>query len=576
MLSLKKIGVSILVFTQFFTLNASPYKNDSANERMKSHVDMIKNIFDVVYAPKDWKESYLGWNLENATKEAKQKIDLKQKTTLKDFQRILKEFLAGAHDHHVTIRFHSTERAFLPFLVKGTENRYFISQVDYDLLSPSVYRIEVGDELVSFDGRPVHEEVLKIQKEEFLTTEEGTDRSLAEIYLTQRSRSKGMHVPSGGVMIGIKKLYDQKIREYQLSWNYEPEEIKSHFQMHPKNVSNKKLTWLEKSLNNKMMTFTVEDLYLKSDINKESSIKIGSKKGVLQNLGKLWWKSDDDSSFRAYIYENEAGQLIGYIRIPTYGASGYEASEFREIIELFEERTEALVIDQMNNPGGSLFYMYALASYLTEQPLKVAKHQVALDQSYIEEAIEGIPLLESITNDAEAVDFFGDDLMGYPVTYQMVQLNLSYYRFILDEWSQGKTLTNPTHLYGVDCINPNPYVKYTKPILILANELSFSAADFFPAIFQDNQRGTIMGKKTAGAGGFISSCHYPNLLGIKYIVYTRSIASRPNREHSTIENLGVTPDCPYEVTIDDLKHSYRNFAKEINNQVFELLYRERG
>src|SRR5262249_32681194 len=45
---------------------------------------------------------------------------------------------------------------------------------------------------------------------------------------------------------------------------------------------------------------------------------------------------------------------------------------------------------------------------------------------------------------------------------------------------------------------------YTKPIIILIDELSISAADIFPAMMQDNHRALLVGVRSSGGGGSVS------------------------------------------------------------------------
>ena len=51
---------------------------------------------------------------------------------------------------------------------------------------------------------------------------------------------------------------------------------------------------------------------------------------------------------------------------------------------------------------------------------------------------------------------------------------------------------------------PSPVV-YTKPMVVLIDEFSTSAADIFPAMIQDNGRAPLVGHRTNAGGGSISA-----------------------------------------------------------------------
>lgn len=575
MLQLKRLAVCLsLLSFPFLTIEA----DTKIQQKMKSHLDVIKNILDAGYAPAFWKENQFGWNLDHEIELAKSTVGINNCSNIAEFQKIVRDFFSGMHDQHVFARFHATEEASLPFLVKGTNDKYFISHVNRDRLSSSVYQIDVGDELVIFDGMKAHDAVLNLQREISKNSEDGADRAVAEMFLTNRRRAYAHEVPKGPIRIGIKKRGSKKVFFYQLTWDYKPEQITNHQKIFDGKYSFKKEILIPENEESRhfkqLMISSYHDFFSQLRIEEpECGHAPGSRKSFLPQLGKTWWVSSKKKPFHAYLYENE-GNLIGYLRIPYYSGSLKEVLEFAEMIRFFEERSDALIIDQMNNPGGSLFYMCALAALLTEQPLEIPKHQIALNQDEIAEAISYIPICETISNDEEAVALFGETFYGNPVTFQTNQFILNYFRFILSEWNQGKTLTDPTYLYGFDQINPSPYGCYTKPIIVLMNELSISAAEFFPCILQDNKRATIMGTKTSGAGGYVLKANFPNLFGLKYFRYTGSIAIRKN--NLPIENLGISPDIHYKISETDLQCSYFEYKEEINRQILELLYRERG
>ncbi|MEQ1918393.1 MAG: S41 family peptidase, partial [Elusimicrobiota bacterium] len=148
------------------------------------------------------------------------------------------------------------------------------------------------------------------------------------------------------------------------------------------------------------------------------------------------------------------------------------------------------------------------------------------------------------------------------ITPKFMQLMVKSAQFILQQFNAGKRFTDLIHISGVDDIDPapKPEERYTKPILLLTNALDFSGGDFFPAIMQDNKRATIMGVRTAGAGGIVNA-YSIDQFGIDHLSATSSLAERPNGQ--PIENLGVTPEIPYEITAKDLRTGFAEYRWKI-------------
>jgi C-terminal processing protease CtpA/Prc len=244
-------------------------------------------------------------------------------------------------------------------------------------------------------------------------------------------------------------------------------------------------------------------------------------------------------------------------------------AEFAAIMKRFEENTDAMVIDQVNNPGGSIFYLYALASMLTDQPLKNTRHHMAITQAEVKDAQDLIVKLADVKTDEDAQKALGGKTSdGYPVTFQQAIFSRNYANFIVSEWQAGHHLTSPYWIGGVDQINPAA-VHYTKPILLLTNHLDFSGGDFFPSVLQDNNRVHIMGGRTAGAGGYVDRVEFRNNIGIAAITVTESIAERANG--NPIENLGCTPDMPYEMTAQDRQQNYAPYKAAILNALSGMI-----
>jgi hypothetical protein len=246
------------------------------------------------------------------------------------------------------------------------------------------------------------------------------------------------------------------------------------------------------------------------------------------------------------------------------GKEGFK--QFKEIAKRFEQTTDGMIIDEINNPGGSVFYVLALMSVLSKDPIKVPDHHITLWPAMIQEINELKTKLEAVKDDAGAKTAFGEEsLDGFPVNYQFAQSALDFSRRVQASWAAGKKFTDPLHLWGADKVNPDPDVNYSKPILVLVNELDFSGGDFFPAILQDNARAKIFGQRTSGAGGYILQVEFPSALGLQAFSFTGSIAKRMNDK--PIENLGVTPDLVYEHTVNDYQNGFADYKNAINKAI---------
>jgi hypothetical protein len=508
-----------------------------------------------------WKGQHLGWDLDQVIEQAI--ADSQGDLSLAESQNILRDVFRSTQDYHVNFAFSSTESALLNFTVKGAEGRYFIAHIDREKLSETAFPFQVGDELIKFGGQPVEEAIEQIKTE----TSQGvapTDQALAELFLTRRFRANGMTVPRDQTVMltfATKSSNFDKQTDFQLHWRYTPEAVTSMSENTPS-------SWLSSTSVPSFQT-QIEGVQmlggpslLRSNLvnegeepkNEPNPRGVGTKKSYIPALGPKIWESAEDSKFHAYIFRSEGGKIVGYIRIPHYGGNHEWVEEFVTVMKRFEETTDSLVTDQINNPGGSVFYLYALVSALTDTAVHTPLHHLKITSADVKTAHGILEALKFVRNDEESQSVLGQNWGGYPVTYQTTEFIRHWAHFVIAEWNAGSTLTRPTHIYGVDKINPHKDVNYTKPILLLVNSLDFSGGDFFPAILQDNKRAKIFGTRTAGAGGYVLGTAYPNALGLEYFSYTGSLAKRVNDQ--PIESLGVTPDINYELTVKDLTDSY--------------------
>jgi hypothetical protein len=112
-----------------------------------------------------------------------------------------------------------------------------------------------------------------------------------------------------------------------------------------------------------------------TDADPRKPYVLGGKISFVPALGHVIWQLPeqwaDRVMFSARIYQVDSNFRIGYIRFPRFEYDPDAVSKFGELISFMEKETQALVIDEVNNPGGSMFQMYAFLSYLTDKPLSV-------------------------------------------------------------------------------------------------------------------------------------------------------------------------------------------------------------
>ncbi|MBX3022158.1 MAG: protease-like activity factor CPAF [Bdellovibrionales bacterium] len=555
---LRALGLSLILLIGT-VVNADPVKESIAME-----LAFIKRVFEVGYAPTAWKKQHFNWDLQAEYQKAKDTLVNKTDVSALEYRQIVGGLLTSMRDYHVGYSFLATERASLPLGVYSVNGRTFIVWIDTRKLSPETFPFQVGDELIEWNGRPMTD-VMKDMQALMKTSEAHTDARMADLVLTSRRAARGLQVPQGRVDLVVKRPSNGQVIARQLTWEYVPETIEwnSNVQlMAPFSVAAVDSSQFLRP----QMTWGWANAFADLD---QSRWAIGGRTSYVPRLGEVKWTSGPTDKFDAYTYVNAAGKTIGYIRIPHYGESTLAFVSFRNLIAKFQAETDALVIDQVNNPGGSVLYVMALMTVLSDQPIKVPPHHIALWPTIVSRSLQIRNEVAVVKNDADAKIILGNDIDGYPVNYQMVEGLREYVRGIEAAWKNKERVTQPLPLFGMDRVNPDAQVAYTKPILVLTNELDFSGGDFFPGILQDNKRAKVFGQRTAGAGGYVVSVQFPSSLGLESFSFTGSLARRVNG--APLENLGVTPDFPYTMTEKDFSSDFSDYKAAVNAAVDEIM-----
>lgn len=586
-----KMNRILLLLLTFSSAVHSPIQGESlVCKNALRDLGFLEHLLQVKYAPKVWKEQYLGWDLAQSSIFAEQKLKSVENPSTSFCQQVIADFVGALSDFHAGVTFFAVENAYLPYSVqKSSDGRFYF--VDVMTFSTD---IRVGDELLEVDGKPVEEVLATL----YGANHKGTsaEESAALRTLFSRMASLGHKVPSGRVTLKIRRP-SGSVKEVRVKWRYTPEGVGDLATIAPsiktpqlqRSVRGLLPKKGEQSHQSSTLFYSpmvphfwaeLRNHYATSGL--KSGYNIGDSDGFLPVMGPVIWESE--GLFHAYIFplvdENGRSHNVGFLRIPTYGWQEMDDfnpegplpwEEFAKIISLFSAKTEALIIDQTNNPGGSVLYLYGLLSMLTDRPLDLPKHRMILTQDEVVDALDWLKLLENVDTNVEARLVLGDDMEGYTIDLQAAEYLKSFANQVLTCWKNGDIeLSTPIPLFGFEKIHPHPSVQYTKPICVLINEQDFSCADFFPAVLKDNDRALIVGTRTAGAGGFVFNVQFPNRTGIKSCSLTGSLAVR--EQGALIENLGVEPHIEIPFTSNDIRYrGYSEYLEKVKKLVCQLI-----
>jgi C-terminal processing protease CtpA/Prc len=121
-------------------------------------------------------------------------------------------------------------------------------------------------------------------------------------------------------------------------------------------------------------------------------------------------------------------------------------------------------------------------------------------------------------------------------------------------------------------------VVFTKPLIILIDEFSISAADIFPSMMQDNARGILVGMRTSGGGGSVSS-YYAGFYSEGTASNTNSLVVRKEpvvtEEYPAapfVENIGARPDIKLDyMKRENLMDGGRTFVSEFTGIILNQI-----
>jgi hypothetical protein len=568
----RRILIAIVLFSTAFVISRPAASDLTRDERVSDAQTMIAT-FDSRYAPADWKKDFLDVSLSDLTANLMGEV-YRQDMTDEDFYAAMERFSGSLRDTHNWFIIPSSYGARLPLSCDYVEGKVIISRVDGGQMTVDGFTFKRGDELVSIDGVAAKAAIDDLAQYDREGTEAPQNRFLAGS-LTYRSQDVLPYIPTGSAVVEIRSRESGQVGKVTLQWQtFGNPMAKGPGKNAPAakaSVSVRTASSSSDGIDPELGTFSGLEHLRWSAIN-EAVASRDARFGDFMPFFPLWdsFEKISDNPLLIGTFKVD-GRRIGFIRIPTWHPynQGSWIDLLANVVPLLESETDALVIDETDNGGGSICLVNFITGFFTPNPIKELLFQIKANKDW---------LLE--------FEYYLDYCEGQKGANKA---DCAIIKNIVDELRRaiaaGDRLTAPFSICGDDG-NIHPVVDstgkryvYTKPILVLINEFSISAADMFPAPLQDSGRAKLFGANTCGAGGSVRTTEKLGYSEFQ-VSQTESLAVRskpttaPDGTSTVyIENVGVAPDIPYEITIDDFLGGYQGYRNAVDDAVRTMVGR---
>lgn len=476
------------------------------------------------YGPLQYKEKNYGISI-NALYEKYSGL-VKESKTNTEFYYLIVKYIAEFNDSHFGASLPTTLETYLGFTSDLVQGKVVIDVIDRKILTQEAFPFSKGDEIISIDGISAKEELQE------LATYMGQGYELTSLRKAASNFSirRASKVPAkdGKSVLEIRRGDSKLTDKVTVTWLTRGTYV-DEFKPAPK-------TKALSSAGVNYDSISIDDAFRCSG---NTRINIPAKATVILK-----------EPFVAYHYPTAKGN-VGYLRIPHYswGANANQVlKQYEYAVKTLQKNTVGLVIDQDHNCGGSVAWLHSFMSLFMDRPFQPMQ-------------------FELLASKASYLDFasWADSTAKATIEYDDVA---AVRDLIKDTWlNTDNYLTKKTSIDGSALTYPNP-INYTKPILILIDEMSGSGGDAFPSMMKGYGRAKLLGTRTMGAGGHV--IELPNLSNSQIKVrMTKSLFYRP--DDVAVENNGAEPDIAYSPSINDLKYGYNEYQAFFTDELLKML-----
>lgn len=541
----KSIIVICLSFVALFPCHGQLTADQRAFE-----LQSLASFYARNYAPAGWKQESLGFNLFDLSKWLPRVRAARDDL---EFLELALEYAGSLEDTHTTLALPTNFSARLGFTLDIYDGKVVIDTVDRRVVAEAVFAGEIGDEMVSLDGKKAEDWVKELSRLRRWGNPVATARSAASL-ISSRPQSVYPRAAELGESANVEvRRANGTLERYTVPWVKTGTPLTGFGPVAPFKLLSAAMPERARFLRQAPEFDEFLGLQGLGRLEAAEEVRprlaaIGQRlpgfpppEGFVDRLG-----GTSSDFFYSGTYERD-GLKIGYLRIPSFSAGAAQTRLLNREILHFNDNTDGLVVDVTRNPGGSCIYEEFASVFMPDKFR-------TLGQRFRPSLL----LLNGFRQSLIFAELFGDSQEEIDELKRQTAL-------IEQAYVKGESLTEAVP----DCSNSfdvtPPEFSYKKPLVVLIDEFSISAADFFSALLKSNNRGVFVGKRANGAGGsrFGSIFKAGSLAELSSSV-TITLGTTPQAEGSTatpyFENNGIKPDIELErMTLDNLTNNSRPF-----------------
>lgn len=245
--------------------------------------------------------------------------------------------------------------------------------------------------------------------------------------------------------------------------------------------------------------------------------------------------------FTAKMVSTEDEQKYAYLQIKSFPADDKILMEWYRAITAIEDKgIKSVIIDMIDNGGGSLVHGMRMANMLRKQALAFPSMQVRLNNNWM--------------NTFRSQAAFSESAYQKTIAARVVK------QMEADK-KAGKLLSRPISVTVMDPFflqNPTIGLSDDVKVVLLVNEMCVSMCDIFASVFQENEMGAVIGQRTMGGGGNVVQ-HGLSPISKMGMALTESLIVSSKGKY--LEDAGVTPDILVDMVGDREKGFSTAFSK---------------